>query len=165
MTQMLRYSVLFLASVALTSVPAGESAFAGTLYAQYYPPPPPGYGSPPAVPSRYARTLSGRGTGSRRRCTDRGDFGQCRARRRNRSRLRRSSRCGTPRFGPQRGRMLLRFRRNRGSSEKISRGFSVGGVSCCMGAASRCTATTGGNACARSGALGSDSLAHTARHV
>ena len=37
----MRLSVLFLASVALTSVPAGKSAFAGTLHAQYYPPPSP----------------------------------------------------------------------------------------------------------------------------
>ena len=44
--QMLRLSVLFLAAVMLTEVTiaAGQSGFAGSLYAQYYPP---GYGYAP----------------------------------------------------------------------------------------------------------------------
>src|SRR5256885_12115978 len=43
---MLRLSVLFLALVMLTGMvsAAGQPAFAGSLYAQYYPP---GYGYPP----------------------------------------------------------------------------------------------------------------------
>jgi hypothetical protein len=43
---MLRFAVLFLAAVMLTGVifAAGQPAFAGSLYAQYYPP---GYGYPP----------------------------------------------------------------------------------------------------------------------
>ena len=46
MFQMLRLSVLLLAAVMLTDVTiaAGQSGFAGSLYAQYYPP---GYGYAP----------------------------------------------------------------------------------------------------------------------
>jgi len=101
---MLRLSVLFLAAVMLTDVTiaAGQSGFAGSLYAQYYPP---GYGYAPlsSRPPCEAVTpgpLQGR--------PYRSDFGECRTGRCNRGRLRRSPRCSTPGFGAQCGRMLLR---------------------------------------------------------
>jgi OmpA family protein len=48
---MLRFSVFFLIAAILTgiTIATGRSTFAGTLYAQYYPPPP-GYGYPPGSP-------------------------------------------------------------------------------------------------------------------
>jgi hypothetical protein len=49
MPSMVRLSIPFLAAVTLTgiNIAAEKSALADTLYAQYYPPPPPGYGYPP----------------------------------------------------------------------------------------------------------------------
>jgi hypothetical protein len=67
-SQMLRLSVRFLAAVMLTGITfgTGQPAFAGSLYAQYYPP---GYGYPPpsSRPPCYAVTpgpLQGAGRGA-----------------------------------------------------------------------------------------------------
>src|SRR5580704_19657521 len=65
---------------------------------------------PSALPGRYTRPFAGRGKGRGGGRIDRGDFGQCRARRRDRGRLRGPPRRSTSRFSPQRGGLLLRQR-------------------------------------------------------
>ena len=123
---------------------------------------------PSALPGRYARSFAGRGKGRGGGRIYRGDFGQCRARRRYRGRLRCSPQRSTSRFSPQRGGLLLRQRtidenasgsaivqslRQGDNDEQRSRGHFGGMLSCSTRAAAcpAATSSAAGFACAAAG--------------